>query len=185
MYVSFIQEIIETWDANARNSCDEHSVVPITFKMPRSRIQARFAQSYEYCTCACMQHTNAFRNHRMLDLRAFRGLVERGLIPAEDFITIETGQQQVVTRHFRNAINVRNFYEDKSQYKVRALMHSLYRWSRVYVELGEGKLRTGCEYMQGSLCFVPRQPACYCARAGVSLPPPDSSLSPSPPYAPI
>lgn len=57
----------------------------------------------------------------MLDLRAFRGLVERGLITADDFVTIETGQQQVVTRHFRNAANVRNFYEDKTRHKVKAL----------------------------------------------------------------
>lgn len=57
----------------------------------------------------------------MIDLRAFRGLVDRGLISAEDFITIETGQQQVVTRHFKNAANVHAFYEDKTRYKVRAL----------------------------------------------------------------
>lgn len=55
----------------------------------------------------------------MLDLRAFRGMVERGLILADDFITIETGQVQVVTRHFKNAANVRNFYKDKTHYKVR------------------------------------------------------------------
>ena len=57
----------------------------------------------------------------MIDLRAFRRLVDRGLISAEDFITIETGQQQVVTRHFKNTANVRAFYEDKTRYKVRTL----------------------------------------------------------------
>lgn len=57
----------------------------------------------------------------MIDLRAFRGLVDRGLISAEDFVTIETGQQQVVTRHFKNAPVVRKFYEDKTRYKVRLL----------------------------------------------------------------
>eukprot|EP00752_Nemacystus_decipiens_P002967 g2756.t1 len=63
-------------------------------------------------------------NHRMIDLRAFRRLVERGLISAEDFITIETGQQQVVTKHFRNAANVHKFYEDKTRYKVIVMEHT-------------------------------------------------------------
>ncbi len=45
--------------------------------------------------------------------------MERGLIPPEEFITIETGQQQIVTRHFRNKANVRSFYEGKTQYKVK------------------------------------------------------------------
>ena len=54
----------------------------------------------------------------MLDLHAFRTLVERGLIPPEEFITIETGQQQVVTKHFHNAANVHAFYKGKTQYKV-------------------------------------------------------------------
>lgn len=68
----------------------------------------------------------------MIDLRAFRGLVERGLIAAEDFITIETGQQQVVTRHFKNAANVRNFYEDKNRFKVRVLK----AWKRLSTREG-------------------------------------------------
>lgn len=62
------------------------------------------------------------RNHRILDLRAFRRLVERGLIPPEEFITIETGKQEVVTRHFKNSVNVRAFYEGKTQYKVRCVV---------------------------------------------------------------
>ena len=69
--------------------------------------------------------TYTLRNHRIIDLRAFRGLVDRGLISAEDFITIETGQQQVVTKHFKNAAVVNKFYEDKTQYKVRVLTYDI------------------------------------------------------------
>ncbi|CAM9450103.1 unnamed protein product [Pylaiella littoralis] len=57
-------------------------------------------------------------NHRILDLRAFRGLVERGLVLPEDFVTIETGKQEITTKRFKHAKDVRKFYKDKIQYGV-------------------------------------------------------------------
>lgn len=79
----------------------------------------------------CAKH----RNHRILDLRAFRRLVERGLIPPEEFITIETGKQEVVTRHFKNSVNVRAFYEGKTQYKVRRVVANFWCSSSENAEL--------------------------------------------------
>ena len=58
------------------------------------------------------------RNHRILDLRAFRGLVERGLIPPEEFVTIGTQKQQAVTTRFKHSADVKKFYEGKMGYKV-------------------------------------------------------------------
>eukprot|EP00903_Cladosiphon_okamuranus_P019123 g17595.t1 len=76
-------------------------------------------------------------NHRILDLRAFRGLVERGLIPPEEFITIETWKQQGVTTKFKHSADVKEFYEGKMGYKVivmeRTWKSHLHRRSMAYL----------------------------------------------------
>lgn len=52
--------------------------------------------------------------------------MERGLVPPEEFITIETGRQEVVTKHFKNPASVRAFYEGKTQYKVSKQASALF-----------------------------------------------------------
>ena len=66
----------------------------------------------------CLSASCLCRNHRILDLRAFRGLVERGLIPPEEFITIGTQKQQAVTTRFKHSDDVKRFYDGKMGYKV-------------------------------------------------------------------
>ncbi|CAM9316179.1 unnamed protein product [Ascophyllum nodosum] len=56
--------------------------------------------------------------HRILDIRAFRRLVETGSLAADDFVTIETHQQPITTHHFRHRDNVLKYFEDKLHYKV-------------------------------------------------------------------
>lgn len=45
--------------------------------------------------------------------------METGQILPEDFVTIETGKQDMVTKHFKHAENVHKFYKGKTHYKVR------------------------------------------------------------------
>eukprot|EP00752_Nemacystus_decipiens_P011546 g10252.t1 len=63
-------------------------------------------------------------NHRILDLRAFRALVERGVIPPEEFITIGTQKQQAVTTRFKHSADVESFYMGKMGYKVIVMEHT-------------------------------------------------------------
>ncbi|CAM9316031.1 unnamed protein product, partial [Ascophyllum nodosum] len=56
--------------------------------------------------------------HRILDIRAFRRLVETGVLTADDFVTIETHKQAITTHHFRHRDNVLKYFEDELHYKV-------------------------------------------------------------------
>ena len=61
------------------------------------------------------------RTHRILDIRYFRRLVEKGSLTADDFVTINTHKMQRTTRHFRRRNDVLDFFRAQLQYKARRL----------------------------------------------------------------
>lgn len=104
---------------------------------------------YHYHPLQHFQHRQLFnfnRNHRILDLRSFRTIIERGLVLAEDFVTIQTGQQGITTHHFKHAKDVHKYYKERVKYKVghafgflwlfaRVLSRYIVRWKRLIMIL--------------------------------------------------
>lgn len=67
------------------------------------------------------------RNHRILDLGAFRALVERQLIAADDFVTIDTSKRSTTTAHFTDVTRVQRYYKEHSKHNVSQQLDGIVR----------------------------------------------------------
>lgn len=64
------------------------------------------------------------RYHRILDLRAFRHMVSKGVIPADQFINIQSEQHEMIMGHIRDETQLIEYfkeYEGSQASKIRRI----------------------------------------------------------------